>query len=102
MRGAAIARRCYIFAETPPMQRLASTARVEEPARPAPRFDAERVLVIRLGALGDVVRTRFAFEGVRALWPDASIDWLVDDGAAAALDGIVGLREVLRVPRSAL
>ncbi len=70
--------------------------------RVAARFDAERILVIRLGALGDVVRTRFAFEGVRALWPQAELDWLVDDRAAPALDGIVGLREALRLPRAAL
>jgi ADP-heptose:LPS heptosyltransferase len=83
------------------MQSPAASARVE-PVLPARRFEAERILVIRLGALGDVVRTRFAFEGVRALWPEAQIDWLVDDGAAPALDGIVGLRDALRLPRGAL
>ncbi len=79
-----------------------ASARADRSARLARRFEAERVLVIRLGALGDVVRTRFAFDGLRALWPDARLDWLVDDGAAPALDGIVGLRDVLRVPRGAL
>ena len=81
------------FAETPRA----------EPLRRLPRPpEAERVLVIRLGAVGDVVRTRFAFAGVRELYPRAQIDWLVEDRAAPALDGIVGLDAVLRVPRRAL
>jgi ADP-heptose:LPS heptosyltransferase len=67
--------------------------------RPPP---AERILVIRLGALGDVVRTRFAFQGVRELYPRARIEWLVEERAAAALDGTAGLDEVVRAPRATL
>ena len=63
---------------------------------------AERILVIRLGALGDVVRTRFAFAGVRALYPAARIDWLVEDRAAAGLVGLPGLSESVEVPRRRL
>lgn len=63
---------------------------------------ARRVLVIRLGALGDVVRTRFAFAGIRALYPDAVIDWLVEDRAAAGLVGLAGLDEAVVVPRRKL
>ena len=63
---------------------------------------AERILVIRLGALGDVVRTRFAFAGVRALYPNARIDWLVEDRAAAGLVGLPGLSELVIVPRRRL
>ena len=63
---------------------------------------ARRILVIRLGALGDVVRTRFAFAGVRARFPDARIDWLVEDRAAPGLVGITGLDELVEVPRRAL
>jgi ADP-heptose:LPS heptosyltransferase len=63
---------------------------------------AKRILVIRLGALGDVVRTRFAFAGVRALYPDAQIDWLVEDRAAAGLVGLPGLAERVEVPRRRL
>jgi ADP-heptose:LPS heptosyltransferase len=66
------------------------------------RLPAERVLVIRLGALGDVVRTRFAFQGVRELYPRAQIEWLVEDRAAAALDGTAGLDAVVRAPRASL
>jgi ADP-heptose:LPS heptosyltransferase len=73
---------------------------VENPLPSPP--DASSILVIRLGALGDVVRTRFAFPGLRELYPDARIDWLVEDRAAAGLDGIVGLDAVLPVPRARL
>ena len=68
---------------------------------PAPP-PARRVLVIRLGALGDVVRTRFAFAGVRALYPRAKLDWLVEDRAAAGLVGLVGLDDTVIVPRRRL
>jgi ADP-heptose:LPS heptosyltransferase len=68
-------------------------------AEPPP---AHRILVVRLGAAGDVVRTRFAFPGLRSLYPRATIDWLVEDRAASALEGIVGLDGVVRVPRREL
>lgn len=58
--------------------------------------------MIRLGALGDVVRTRFAFAGVRALYPHARIDWLVEDRAAAGLVGLPGLDGRIEVPRRKL
>jgi ADP-heptose:LPS heptosyltransferase len=74
--------------------------RVENPLSAPP--DARAVLVVRLGALGDVVRTRFAFPGLRELYPRARIGWLVEDRAAPGLEGIVGLDELLRVPRSHL
>jgi ADP-heptose:LPS heptosyltransferase len=77
----------------------ANDARVERlPATPP----AERVLVIRLGALGDVVRTRFAFAGIRALYPRAQLDWLVEDRSASGLIGLAGLDEAVIVPRKRL
>ncbi len=36
---------------------------------------ADRILLIRLGALGDVVRTLPAASALRAAWPDARITW---------------------------
>ena len=71
-------------------------------ANQAPWADARRILVIRLGALGDVVRTRFAFPGLRARFPEARIDWLVEDRAVAGLCGIAGLDGVVEVPRRAV
>jgi ADP-heptose:LPS heptosyltransferase len=74
--------------------------RVQSPWSAPPR--ADRILVIRLSALGDVVRTRFAFAGLRALYPQARIDWLVEDRAAAGLVGIRDLDEIVQVPRREL
>ena len=67
-----------------------------------PWAKAERILVIRLGALGDVIRTRFAFEALRGLFPAASIDWLVEDRAVGGLVGITGLNRVIELPRNDL
>jgi ADP-heptose:LPS heptosyltransferase len=75
-------------------------ARVLNPL-PAP-LAAERVLVIRLGALGDVVRTRFALPALRELYPRARLDWLVEDGCAAGLLGAPELDEVIALPRARL
>ena len=77
-----------------------ATARVLNPLERPP--EAQRILLIRLGALGDVVRTRFAFAGLRALYPHARIDWMIEDRAAAGLDAITGLDGVVPVARREL
>jgi ADP-heptose:LPS heptosyltransferase len=58
--------------------------------------------VVRLGALGDVVRTLPAFRALRAGYPGAHITWLVERKAAGALAAQPGLDEVLRFPREEL
>jgi len=68
----------------------------------APRFAARRILVVRLGSLGDVVRTRFALPALRELYPDAQIDWLVEDRCAPGLVGITEIDGILTVPRKQL
>lgn len=67
----------------------------------AARIPARRILVARLGSLGDVVRTRFALPGLRDLYPEARIDWLVEDRAASGLTGAGEIDEVIAVPRRA-
>jgi lipopolysaccharide heptosyltransferase I len=44
------------------------------------------VLIVRLGALGDIVHTVPAAAALRAAFPDARIDWLVDARHRALLD----------------
>jgi len=39
---------------------------------------ARSILIVRLGALGDLVHALPAAAAMRAAWPDARIDWLVD------------------------
>jgi ADP-heptose:LPS heptosyltransferase len=58
--------------------------------------------VIRLGAVGDVVRTLPAAAGVRAEWPRAHLAWLVEAGSASVLRGQSWLDQVLVFPREAL
>ena len=64
-----------------------------------------RVLIVRLGALGDVVHTIPVAAALRRRFPDAAIDWVVDERYAALLELVPGLdrRIVLRTRgRSAL
>ena len=46
---------------------------------------ASSILIVRLGALGDLVHALPAVAALRAEWPDARIDWLVDRRYAALL-----------------
>ncbi|MCP4035918.1 MAG: glycosyltransferase family 9 protein [bacterium] len=63
---------------------------------------AERILIIRLGALGDVVRTLPSLAALRAAWPEAHLCWLVERGAAAVLEGQGDLDAVIEFPRESL
>ena len=47
---------------------------------------ARSILIVRLGALGDLVHALPAAAALRAAWPDAIIDWLVDARYAAFLE----------------
>lgn len=46
-----------------------------------------RILVVRLGAVGDLVRTLPAVHRLRATWPEARIAWAVERHAAPLLEG---------------
>jgi lipopolysaccharide heptosyltransferase I len=46
---------------------------------------ARSILIVRLGALGDLVHALPAVAALRTAWPDARIDWLVDERYAALL-----------------
>ncbi len=66
----------------------------------APRV--ERILVIRLGALGDVLRTLPAVIALRSLHPASHLAWLVEPGAAGAVRAAACVDEVLVFPRGEL
>ncbi len=59
-----------------------------------------RIVVLRLGALGDVLRTLSPVRLLRAHLPDAEIHWVVDDRWATVLDAHPDLDDVIRFPRS--
>lgn len=74
--------------------------RDDEPIGRPPR--PERILVIRLGALGDVLRTLPAVAALRALFPASHLAWLVEPASEGAvrLSGYVD--ETLVFPRGEL
>jgi len=46
----------------------------------------KRILIIKLGAMGDVLRTTFMLEGLKELYPQSEISWLVNKNNAAVLE----------------
>ncbi len=63
---------------------------------------AERILVIRLGAVGDVVRTLPAVSALRATYPRAHLAWLVEPAAAPLLAVQPWVDDVIVFPRPEL
>src|SRR5439155_3198865 len=64
--------------------------------------DRDRVLLIRLGAVGDVLRTLPALHLLRATYPSVSVTWLVEDLSRDLLLDHPEIDEVLRFPRREL
>lgn len=60
---------------------------------------AERVLILRLGAVGDVVRTLPAVSALRAGYAGAHLTWLVEPASQGAVAGQPWVDEVLVFPR---
>jgi ADP-heptose:LPS heptosyltransferase len=58
------------------------------------------VLIVRLGAIGDVVRTLPAAAALRAAYTGAHLTWLVEPGSRSALDCQPWIDEVLVFPRA--
>ena len=54
-------------------------------------------LIVRLGALGDIVHALPLAAALRAAWPDARIDWLVDVKHRAVLDRVAGLSNIVTI-----
>jgi len=59
------------------------------------------VLVVRLGALGDVVRTVPAVRLLARHWPEARFLWAVDTAWRTVLDGHPDLAGLVEIPRRA-
>ena len=60
------------------------------------------VLIVRLGALGDIVHAMPAAAALRAAWPDARIDWLVDRKHRAIVDLVTSLDRTIPLERPTL
>jgi ADP-heptose:LPS heptosyltransferase len=63
--------------------------------------DGATILVVRLGAMGDVVRTVPAVRLVARRWPRARIVWVVDAAWRVVLDGHPDLAGLIEIPRRA-
>ncbi|MGA9046302.1 lipopolysaccharide heptosyltransferase I [Sulfuricurvum sp.] len=57
-----------------------------------------RIAIVRLSALGDIVNTAVALQIVRKHYPDATIDWYVEEAFAPLLQDHPLLHEVITVP----
>lgn len=64
-------------------------------------LNAERILIVRPSALGDVCRSVPVLASLRAAYPDARIDWLVQDAFAPAIAEHPALNGVVSFPRRA-
>lgn len=64
--------------------------------------DPRRILLIRPSALGDVCRSVPVLATLRAAYPHARIDWLVQDSFAAAIERHPALSNVVAFPRRRL
>jgi len=58
----------------------------------------QRFLVVRLGSLGDIVFTIPAVAALRAAFPEARIDWLVDRRWIALVEGNPHLTKIIALP----
>lgn len=67
---------------------------------PKPAFPADRILIVRLGAIGDVINSTVLLNHLRDLYPRAFIAWAVHPVAAPMLEGHPGLDERIVIPRS--
>jgi heptosyltransferase-1 len=60
-----------------------------------PTSNPGSILIVKLSAIGDVVHTLPLLEVLRKNFPDARIDWLVEEEAAPVIDGHEGVDRVL-------
>ncbi len=59
----------------------------------------EKILIVRLSAIGDVVHVLPALRSLRSNFPDSKITWLVEDKASDILTGHPDIDEVIIFPR---
>ena len=72
---------------------------------PVPKSDQnapKRILLIRPSALGDVCRTVPVLASLKQAYPDAAIDWLVNDNFIDAISAHPDLHAVVPFPRRRL
>lgn len=63
---------------------------------------ADRILILRLGAMGDVIRTLPSVAALRGIYPGAHLTWLVEPASAGVVEASGLVDEVLVFPRGLL
>jgi heptosyltransferase-1 len=58
-----------------------------------------KILLIKPSALGDIVQALPVLTGLRRQWPEAQIDWIVNDSLAEILEGHPCLNKTILYPR---
>ncbi|MBF4017149.1 lipopolysaccharide heptosyltransferase I [Burkholderia pseudomallei] len=58
-------------------------------------FSVQKILIVRVSSLGDVVHNMPVIADIRRRHPDAQIDWLVEEGFADLVRLVDGVRDVL-------
>jgi heptosyltransferase-1 len=58
-----------------------------------------KILIIKPSALGDIVQALPVLTGLKRRWPEAEIDWVVNDSLRELLDGHPCLRRTVLYPR---
>src|SRR3972149_772984 len=62
-------------------------------------MEYQRVLVLRLSAVGDVIRTLPAVKALKEHYPSSSITWIVEEPSQAFLESQPEVDEVILFPR---
>ncbi|MFA6188051.1 MAG: lipopolysaccharide heptosyltransferase I [Sulfuricurvum sp.] len=57
-----------------------------------------RIAIVRLSALGDIVNTAVVLQIIRHHYPDAQIDWFVEEAFSPLLEGHPLIHEVVAIP----
>jgi len=62
-------------------------------------MDSHKFLILRLSAVGDVIRTLPAVKALKELFPSSSIAWIVEEPSQAFLESQPEIDEIILFPR---
>lgn len=83
------------FAPTPRHARIANLFTVSAFAAGSPSVSVQKILIVRVSSLGDVVHNMPAIADIRRRYPDAQIDWLVEEGFRPLVELVHGVRRAI-------
>src|SRR5262245_22549813 len=69
---------------------------------PATLSAADRILLVRLGAVGDVIRALPAVRRIRSVFPELHLTWIVEELSRPIVEGHPDVDAVITFPRRAL